>query len=174
MSVARARVNLIAPKQRLRSYPRYYLAHPGRHCLSRLSFNHRNLECRESDRIVVKPLSAIKSKLGDRISVMPPSAIELSSCPQVRSNFRHAPKCARIAVMPPSAIELPSCPQVRSNCRHAPKCDRIFVMPPSAIEFSSCPQVRSNFCNAPKCDRIPVMPPNPPGVKNPRLIAKVL
>ncbi|MEG4469276.1 hypothetical protein QUB47_20965, partial [Microcoleus sp. AT9_B5] len=95
MSAVRARVNSIAPKQRSRSYPRYYLAHPGRLCLSRLSFNHRNLECREGDRIVVKPLSAIESKLGDRISAIP----------QVRSNFCN----------PPSAIEF----------LQSPKCDRI-------------------------------------------------
>ncbi|MEG5047100.1 hypothetical protein [Microcoleus sp. B4-C1] len=39
-------------------------------------FNHRNLQSRSADR-VVKPVSAIKSKLGDRIAVMPLSAIEL-------------------------------------------------------------------------------------------------
>ncbi|MEG4594801.1 hypothetical protein QUB00_23735 [Microcoleus sp. F8_C2] len=47
----------------------------------------------------------------------------------------NAPKCDRIAVMPPSAIEFSSCVQVRSNFRHASKCDRIFVMRPSAIEL---------------------------------------
>ncbi|MEP6490562.1 hypothetical protein [Microcoleus vaginatus] len=44
--------------------------------MSRLGFNHRNLECKEGDRIVVKPVSAIASKLGDRISVIRQSAIE--------------------------------------------------------------------------------------------------
>ncbi|MEG4073660.1 hypothetical protein QUA30_13090 [Microcoleus sp. Pol14C2] len=78
MSVARPRVNSIAQKQRSRSsYTMYFPARPGRLCLSRLGFNHRNLECREGDPIVVKPVSAIESQLGDRISVMPPSAIEL-------------------------------------------------------------------------------------------------
>ncbi|MBD1814813.1 hypothetical protein NDA07_02825 [Microcoleus vaginatus DQ-U2] len=43
--------------------------------MSRLGFNHRNLECKEGDRIVVKPVSAIASKLGDRISVIRQSAI---------------------------------------------------------------------------------------------------
>ncbi|MEG4086609.1 hypothetical protein [Microcoleus sp. POL10_C6] len=42
--------------------------------MSRLGFNHPNLECRVGDR-VVKPVSAIESKLGDRISVMRQSAI---------------------------------------------------------------------------------------------------
>ncbi|MEG4116564.1 hypothetical protein QUA43_03590 [Microcoleus sp. N9_B4] len=77
MSAVRARVNSIAQKQRSRSSSMYFPARPGRHCLSRISFNHRNLECREGDRIVVKPVSAIESKLGDRIAVIPPSAIEL-------------------------------------------------------------------------------------------------
>ncbi|MEG4027641.1 MULTISPECIES: hypothetical protein [unclassified Microcoleus] len=45
--------------------------------MSRLSFHHRNLECREGDRIWVKPVRAIESKLGDRIAVIPQSAIEL-------------------------------------------------------------------------------------------------
>ncbi|MEG4275140.1 MULTISPECIES: hypothetical protein [unclassified Microcoleus] len=39
-------------------------------------FNHRNLQSRSAHRIVM-PVSAIKSKLGDRIALMPPSAIEL-------------------------------------------------------------------------------------------------
>ncbi|MEG3929395.1 hypothetical protein [Microcoleus sp. T3_D1] len=39
-------------------------------------FNHRNLQSRSVDR-VVKPVSAIESKLGDRTSVLGQSAIEL-------------------------------------------------------------------------------------------------
>ena len=33
-------------------------------------FNRRNLECRVGDRIVVGPIRALKSKLGDRISAI--------------------------------------------------------------------------------------------------------
>ncbi|WP_445173647.1 hypothetical protein [Microcoleus sp.] len=39
-------------------------------------FNRRNLECRVGDRIVVRRIRALKSKLGDRISVKGQSAIE--------------------------------------------------------------------------------------------------
>ncbi|MEG4594800.1 hypothetical protein QUB00_23730 [Microcoleus sp. F8_C2] len=51
MSGVRARVKAIAQKQRSRSSAMYLPARPGRLCLSRLSFNHQNLECREGDRI---------------------------------------------------------------------------------------------------------------------------